>query len=97
MWFRGNKCLVEYEAGSPVWIMVEPIDWIIFRSKNNRKYLLSKNILFAGIPFDTKETYDGDFENTFIKKFMDEYFSKDIQKEGSFRIIEENSLTKKLK
>ena len=97
MWFRGNKCLVEYEAGSPVWIMVEPIDWIIFRSKNNRKYLLSKNILFAGIPFDTKETYDGDFENTFIKKFMDEYFSKDIQKEGSFRIIEKNSLTKKLK
>ena len=97
MWFRGNKCLVEYEAGSPVWIMVEPIDWIIFRSKNNRKYLLSKNILFAGIPFDTKATYDGDFANTFIKKFMDEYFSKDIQKEGPFRIIEENSLTKKLK
>ena len=97
MWFRGNKCLVEYEVGSPVWIMVEPIDWIIFRSKNNRKYLLSKNILFAGIPFDTKATYDGDFANTFIKKFMDEYFSKDIQKEGPFRIIEENSLTKKLK
>ncbi len=97
MWFRGDKCLVEYEVGSPVWIMVEPIDWIIFRSKNNRKYLLSKNILFAGIPFDTKATYDGDFANTFIKKFMDEYFSKDIQKEGPFRIIEENSLTKKLK
>ena len=95
--FKGDMGLIEYEVGSPIWIMVEPIDWIIFRSKNNRKYLLSKNILFAGIPFDTKETYDGDFENTFIKKFMDEYFSKDIQKEGSFRIIEKNSLTKKLK
>ena len=94
---EGDKCLVKYEIGSPVWIMVEPIDWIIFRSKNNRKYLLSENILFAGIPFDTKATYDGDFANTFIKKFMDEYFSKDIQKEGPFRIIEENSLTKKLK
>ena len=95
--FKGDMGLIEYEIGSPIWIMVEPIDWIIFRSKNNRKYLLSKNILFAGIPFDTKETYNGDFENTFIKKFMDEYFSKDIQKEGSFRIIEKNSLTKKLK
>ena len=40
--------------------------------------MLSLKLLFAGIPFDINETYNGDFENTFIKKFMDEEFSKDI-------------------
>ncbi len=67
-----------YHENFPIWIEVEPIKWFVFENENKETCLLSRDILFSGVPFDTKEIYDGDFKNTFIKKFMDEYFSKDM-------------------
>ena len=67
-----------YHENFPIWIEVEPIKWFVFENENKETCLLSRDILFSGVPFDTKEIYDGDFKNTFIKKFMDECFSKDM-------------------
>ena len=67
-----------YHENFPIWIEIEPIKWFVFENENKEICLLSRDILFSGVPFDIKEIYDGNFENTFIKKFMDEHFSKDI-------------------
>ena len=67
-----------YEDGEEIWIEVRPIEWYLYKNNEGQYCLLSLKLLFAGIPFDINETYNGDFENTFIKKFMDEEFSKDI-------------------
>lgn len=67
-----------YEDGEEIWIEVKPIEWYLYKNENGEYCLLSLKLLFSGIPFSTEKIYDGDFENTFIKKFMDEEFSKDI-------------------
>ena len=67
-----------YSEKYPIWIEVEPIKWLVFENENKETCLLSRDILFTGVPFDTKEIYNGNFKNTFIKKFMDKCFSKDI-------------------
>ena len=84
-----------YHENFPIWIEVEPIKWFVFENENKETCLLSRDILFSGVPFDTKEIYDGDFKNTFIKKFMDECFSKDILR-GQY-LIKENGNVKVLK
>ena len=63
------------KANEPYWIKVEPIIWLVDEEAD---IALSKYIILSGVQFDDKE-YKGDFENTFIKKFMDEYLSKDIE------------------
>jgi len=63
------------KKNKPYWIEVEPIKWMIDKRTG---IALSKKILFSGIQFDNKEDYKGNFENTNIKKYMDDYFSKDI-------------------
>ena len=67
-----------YEDGEEIWIEVKPIEWYLYKNENGEYCLLSLKLLFSGVPFSTKKNYDGDFENTFIKEFMDEEFSKDI-------------------
>ena len=59
----------------PFWVRVEPIIWLVDEKAD---IALSKYIILSGIQFDDKE-YKGDFENTFIKRFMDEYLSKEIE------------------
>ena len=83
-----------YHENFPIWIEVEPIKWFVFENENKETCLLSRDILFSGVPFDTKEIYDGDFKNTFIKKFMDECFSKDILRG---KTLEENNSLKLVK
>ena len=84
-----------YHENFPIWIEVEPIKWFVFENENKETCLLSRDILFSGVPFDTKEIYDGDFKNTFIKKFMDKCFSKDILR-GQY-LTKENENVKALK
>ena len=59
------------------WIEVEPIKWLI-DEKND--IALSKNVIFAGVKFEhhINNTFQIDFYDTNIKKFMDNYFSKEI-------------------
>jgi len=58
-------------SGEPYWIAVEPITWLVDERAN---IALSKKIIFSGVQFQNK----GDFYNTNIKWFMDNYFSKEI-------------------
>ena len=62
--------------GKIYWIRVEPITWLVDEKAN---IALSKKLLFSGIQFQNQRDYNGDFENTDIKQFMDNNFSKDIK------------------
>ena len=65
----------KYKAGDFVWVEVLPIKWLV-DEKND--IAVSESLLFSGIQFKNLEDYKGDFKNTDIKKYMDEYFSKEI-------------------
>ena len=65
----------EIESWKVYWLEVEPIKWLVDEKAD---IALSKHILFAGVQFNNKKEYTGDFNNSFIKKFMNEHFSKDI-------------------
>ena len=52
-----------------------PIKWLIDEEND---IALSERILFAGVQFQNKLDYSGDFYNTDIKDFIDCFFSKQI-------------------
>ena len=79
-----------YDIGEEIWILVKPIEWYLYKNNEGQYCLLSLKVLFGGMPFDIKKTYNGDFENTFIKKFMDEHFSKDILRGQSLTKEDQN-------
>ncbi len=62
-------------SGEIYWVAVEPIKWLVDKRTN---IALSKKILFSGIQFKRGEGYNGDFDKTDIKQFIDKYFSNDI-------------------
>ena len=64
-----------YKDGDYVWIEVLPVNWII---KENIDRALSERILFAGIQFNNEKKYDGNFNNTDIKKYISKYFTKEL-------------------
>ena len=74
--FDGNEFVLSngesYKDGDYVWIKVEPIKWL-YDIKNN--IMLAKKILFAGIRFCPSTSY---FLKSNIKKFINNYFSKEI-------------------
>ena len=63
--------------GKALWVQVEPIQWL---ADENGTWI-SKKCLFSGIQFDTTERtyYDGDFSKTFMKHYLDTYFTKEIE------------------
>ena len=61
--------------GEPYWVRVEPITWLVDKKAD---IVLSKKIIFSGVRFDSNKTKNRDFDKSEIKKFMDDYFSKDI-------------------
>ena len=71
-YFSNGKKL---SVGEVYWVEVEPIKWIVNEETN---MALSKNIIFSGVQFNESKQYYGNFEQTSIKKFMDQYFAKDI-------------------
>ena len=64
----------QVEEGKPYWVQVQPIEWLMDRSGT----MVAKKCLFAGIQFDTKRKYDGDFSKTFMKHYLDTYFAKEM-------------------
>jgi len=65
----------QVEDGKPYWVQVQPIEWLVDKSGT----WVSKKCLLAGIQFDTKKEYNGDFSKTFMKKYLDTYFAKEIE------------------
>ena len=79
----------------PFWLTVEPIVWIV-DEKNN--IAMTRDIVFGGVRFDVGKKnedysflygvahYAEDFENTFIKRYMDSYFANEILPKGALNI-----------
>ena len=63
------------QSGNTYWVQVEPIVWLVDEKTD---IALAKKILFSGVPFTNGQPYDGNFRKTEIKKFMDNYFAKEI-------------------
>ena len=65
----------ETQEGQYYWVKVEPIVWQVDEKAN---IAVTKKLIFAGVQFKNKIDYKGDFDETDIKKFIDNYFSKEI-------------------
>ena len=61
------------EKGKPYWIRVSPIEWLVGRDGT----WVTKSPLISGIPYDMN--YKGNFEESFIKHYLDTYFSKEVK------------------
>ncbi len=70
--------------GDIYWVAVEPIKWMIDEIAN---IAISKKLIFAGVQFNNKEDYQGDFNKTDMGKFMDIFFSGEIIPSISKKII----------
>ena len=65
-----------YKYGDPVWVEVAPVKWIVDEEAH---IMITEKIIFAGVQFEnTRGYHTRDFDKTNIKKFIDEYFSKDL-------------------
>jgi hypothetical protein len=62
-------------VGEAYWIEVHPIEWLTDPSG----VWVAKQALFAGVQFDRKKQYDGNFEQTDMKRYLQNYFAKDMQ------------------
>ena len=65
----------QVKKGKPYWVEVQPIEWLMDRSGT----MVAKKCLFAGIQFDTKRHYNGDFSKTSMKHYLDTYFAKEME------------------
>ena len=66
---------VEYRNGDNIWVQVMPVTWLY---DSGEKIIVSKKGLLAGIRYNPKDVYDGNFENTEINEYLVKYFLKDI-------------------
>ena len=72
--------------GIPYWVKVEPIVWQVDEKAD---IAVSKKLLFSGVQFTRQGNYKGAFKKTNIKKFIDNYFSKEIVQDY---IVENNKV-----
>lgn len=71
----------KYRDDDVVFVEVEPIKWIVDEEAD---LAVSKNLLFAGVQFNREMNYQGNFDETDMKSFLDNCFAKDIQLSNSF-------------
>lgn len=82
---------ITYKTGDYVWVEVKPVTWWV---DEKAKKVICENIVFAGVQFNNVSNYKGDLLNTDIKKFMDEYFAKDLVQ--SFSMTQDATLNKSI-
>ena len=73
--------------GEYYWVEVSPITWLV---DEEAKLLISKTSLASGVRFCNEGQYDGDFENTEMYMFLNEYFAKDMMPSTTYEIIEDD-------
>ena len=69
----------QYKDEDHVWVEVSPVKWIVDEKSH---MMITEKLIFAGVQFkyDFKEIYNPeDFDKSDIKKFMDKYFSIDLE------------------
>lgn len=67
----------------PCWLAVKPVEYI-----ESNGWMISEKALFAGIRFDIKKEYDGDFSKTSMKNYLDTCFAEDIEPSGRKNVRE---------
>ncbi len=65
----------EYKSGDYVWLKVAPVEWFVCKAND---MMISKEMLLSGIYFSDKKEYNGIFRNTWLNKYLNTYFAKDI-------------------
>ncbi len=74
----------KYKNGDYVWIEVQPVKWLI---DDRTGLLISKKGLLSGIRFLERESkYNGDFDTTEMKMYLDEHMSKDLFQTASLNL-----------
>jgi len=76
-YFRENFTLsngIEYKNDDYVWVEVQSIKWIYDKKSD---LAVSEKLLLSGIIF-SKFDYDGDFEDTVIRRYIDNYMTDEI-------------------
>lgn len=63
------------QEGEACWIEVQPIEWLV----DTTGLWVARQALFSGVRFDDGGRYNGNFGNTEIKKYLDDYFIKEMQ------------------
>jgi hypothetical protein len=63
------------QTGEVYWVEVQPIEWL----RDPSGICVARQALFAGVQFDRKKKYDGNFENTDMKKYLQNYFAKEME------------------
>lgn len=91
--YDGNRFVLSngesYRDGDYVWVEVQPVKWLI---DEKERIMLCDKIIFAGIPFKSTGEYTGEFEYTDVKRFMDDYFSKELgQTKNPLWLVVENA------
>lgn len=56
------------------WIEVQPIEWL----KDPNGVMVARQALVAGVQFDRKQSYDGNFANTDMHSYLQNYFAKEM-------------------
>ena len=85
---------VKYKKGDYVWLRVSPVKWLI---DDKTKLLISERALLSGIVFSLEDSYDGDFNNTEMFKYLNTYMLQELIPAGVLAKYEdgENSLKKR--
>ena len=63
------------QKGQAYWFEVQPIEWLV----DPKGTWVARQALFAGIQFDTDSSYDGNFANTAMYNYLQQYFAKEMQ------------------
>ena len=63
------------QEGAAYWFEVQPIEWLM----DPQGTWVTRQALFAGVQFDVKEEYDGNFANTAMYNYLQQYFAKEMQ------------------
>ena len=68
------------QKGQAYWFEVQPIEWLMAPKGT----WVARQALFAGIQFDMKEKYDGNFANTTMYNYLQQYFAKEMEAQKEF-------------
>jgi len=64
-----------YFNGDYVWVVVSPVVWFVDQKAG---IALSKKCLFSGVKFVETGIYAGEFENTWMQKYLNVYFGPEL-------------------
>jgi len=82
----------KYKNGDAVWLEVLPVKWLV---SEKEKIMVAEKILYAGVPLQLTEHYKSEnFDETIAKKFLVEYFAKELEQPAKdlklFRVEEDH-------